>query len=512
MARRLTRRSALGALGLGASGLALSRTLAAVAGPRRDADVIVIGAGLAGLQAAVMLQDEGLDALVVEGNDRVGGRVWSLDHVPGQPEAGGAEIAPDYARMHEMIRRIGGIKLSSWAKFNADRSFAIYDSGTLTSLDAWRASPANRFGAKEQQLIGPRGPFEVALAYLPYPNPLTGLDSWLHDDVAALDVPLGQFLRNRGASDEALRFVANSIMADSLSSISALLVLRWMRFMEGMGSLDGLRLFDQGTSRVPEGMAAMLKRAIRMRSVATGLRDRPDGAEVELADGTVLRAGFVVCTVPLPVLRRLRFDPPLPERQAAAVQVTPYGSAACIFFAIKEPFWEHDGLPPSTFSCTEFGRANLRNTPRGQHLWFFKSGLAGAALRGAGSDAEIARLTTLELHRARPSTVGRIEATAVVNWNSSPWTLGHLSSRGPGEIRRFGNVVAEPHGHIHFAGEHTAPTMLGMEGAMESGEQAAVAILSRLGGLNQSVQHLDIAMDRRSHHESRSLVYSRIQN
>jgi len=49
--------------------------------------------------------------------------------------------------------------------------------------------------------------------------------------------------------------------------------------------------------------------------------------------------------------------------------------------------------------------------------------------------------------------------------------------RTPGQIARFGNVVAEAHGRIHFAGDHTAATMMGMEGAMESGERAAVEVL-----------------------------------
>lgn len=475
-----TRRQALQLMGIGASGLALSPALGATAGGRRqDADVIVVGAGLAGLQAALILQDEGLDVLVVEGRDRVGGRVWSLDHVAGQPEAGGAEIAPGYARMHSMITRLGGIKLSSWKQYQGDRSFALYDAGKLTSLDAWITSPANRFTAEERARFGPLGPFGVALSYLPRPNPLPSLESWLDREAVMLDVPLDQYLRNLGASDEALGFAVPSVPADSLESMSALALLRTMRFFEAMGSLDGLQVFDQGTSRVPEGMARLLKRDVRRHATVVALRSQKDGAEVELADGTRLRTAHVVCTIPLPVLRKIRFDPVLPPLQAQAVQAIPYDSAVGIFFAIKEPFWEHDGLAPSTWSRTTFGRALVRKSPRGQHVWYYKSGVQAVPMRSL-PDAEIMAAATRDLHAARPSTVGRIEATTVVNWSTNPWSAGHLAHRAPGDIQKFGHVIAEPHGRIHFAGEHTSITMMGMEGAMESGERAAIEVLTLL--------------------------------
>ncbi len=474
----ITRRHALELLGLGASGFAMTRGLTACS-RRRDADVIVIGAGLAGLQAAIMLQDEGVNVLVLEARDRVGGRVWSLDHVPGQPEAGGAEITPGYARMHSMITRLSNIRLSSWQQYMGDTTFTLFEDGQLFSLDAWKTSPANRFSVEERARFGPGGPYDVAMTYLPRPNPLAALESWLEASAADLDVPLDGYLRERGASAEALRFAAPIVPADALQSMSALFFLRQLKFFESMGPLDGMRIFDQGTSRVPEGMAALLKREVRLRTPVTALRGRTDGVEVVLDDGAVLYARHAVCAVPLPALRTIRIEPALPPLQAAALQGIPYDSALSIFFAIKEPYWDHDGLAPAIRGSGSFGRVRLRVTPRGQHLWFYKPGPAAVPLR-ALSDAEIMAIATAELHQARPSTVGRVEPTAVVNWNASPWTGGHLAQRGPGDVKRFGSVIGEPHGQIHFAGEHTAVSMMGMEGAMESGERTAVEVLQKL--------------------------------
>ena len=95
--------------------------------------------------------------------------------------------------------------------------------------------------------------------------------------------------------------------------------------------------------------------------------------------------------------------------------------------------------------------------------------------------AELMRVATKELNKARPSTIGRVEASQVVNWNAIPWNRAHLHHRGPGDITKFGNIAAEAHGRIHFADEHTSVTMMGMAGAMEPGGRAAIEILVQLG-------------------------------
>lgn len=417
--------------------------------------------------------------LVLEGSTRVGGRVYTLDDVPGKPEAGGTEIANNYARMLDMIARLK-LPTENWFR-SLDPGFAMYTGERALSLADWAASADNPFTAEKERAaaMGMMGPFGVFASHMPRPNPLADLDSWLDPDVAAFDIRFDEFLRSRGTSEAALRFAAPAIQADRLDQVSALWQLRTSRFSQAGGALDTLVRVSPGASRVPEGMAGLLRGEVRFGQRVNGLRCDSNGVTVTTAGGERYLAAFAVCTLPLTVLRGIRMEPALPRLQAAAVKSIPYGHAVGIFFAVKEPFWEVDGLPAATWNEGAFGRSFLFNTSAGRYLWMYKTGGGSEAIRQL-RDREIMKRAEAELHAARPATIGRIAPTAVVNWSASPWTRGHNAYRGPGDIRRFGNVVADAHERIHFAGEHTAVLMMGMEGAMESGERVALEVLQRL--------------------------------
>jgi monoamine oxidase len=146
-----------------------------------------------------------------------------------------------------------------------------------------------------------------------------------------------------------------------------------------------------------------------------------------------------------------------------------------VFFAVRSPFWEVDGLPAALWSDGGLGRSLLFTDPAAPYLWI---NISDNRYRST-PDAEVMRQVQAELAAARPGTVGRIEPLAVMNWSAHPWLKGHMAYRAPGQIARYGMNIADPHGRIHFAGEHTAVLMSGMEGAMESGERAALQILQR---------------------------------
>lgn len=448
---------------------------AALAASRRDADVIVVGAGLAGLNTALMLQDAGMSVLLLEGSNRVGGRVMTLDKVPGRPEAGGTEFGTGYARCLSMIDRLGGFPMQKWLD-SVELPFALHVDGTTMPLSNWANSPLNHLVGKERTAgASLMGPFALTMMYAPRPSPLDGLDSWLLPELAAFDINYADFLKSQGASDAALRFISNDTPTGDVSTYSALWQHRLFRFQEFMGGIDGLIRIETGASRFPEGIAKLLKREIAFNAHVTGIRADKDGVEVRTKAGRSYRADRVVVAVPLPLLREIAIEPVLPALQAAAVREIPYDNMVNVFFGVKEPYWEVDGMPGSLWTNQPMGRLYHFKSEHGEYIWMNVRNPQSPWIRM--KDADVMQAATKTLNIARPSTVGRVEAIAVVNWSAHPWTRGHNVYRTPGQITRFGNVVADPHGRIHFAGDHTAVTMMGMEGAMESGERAAVEIL-----------------------------------
>jgi len=463
---------ALGALG-GAAALSPTLALTGCGRPKPDADVIVIGAGLSGLNAAVLLQDAGLDVLVVEADQRIGGRIKTLDDAPGRPEAGGSEIGAGYARVRDMVSRIGGLDYNRWLDL-IDMRFALNIDGTLMNGSNWADSPVNELPEGERN-TGPMGPFGLPMIYLMKDSPVTELDSWLSPELAKYDIPFDQYLRSVGASDEAVRLMQCQVPSETVSGVSALWQLRLARYQRAVGTIQDLETLKQGASRLPEGMAAILSREVRLGSPVTGISTERDDVTVTLTDGTQLRAAHCVCTVPLTILRQMQFNPPLPELQAEAFDQVPQGHNLSIYLHVKEPYWEVDGLPASLWTNQTVGRIFRYQSEDGYYLWMNR-GVVDAETRKL-DDASLKAQSLRELYAARPSTEGRVETTAVVNWSRHPWLLGHIAYRKPGQIRRYGNVVADRHGRIHFAGDHTAVLNFGMEGAMESGERAALEVL-----------------------------------
>ena len=417
-----------------------------------------------------------MDVLVVEGSGRIGGRVYTLDDQPHRPDAGGSEFSVvSYGRVVDMVDRLG-LRVIPWR--GKDVQFAVRVGDQTVSAADWPASDINRVQGHARNVP----PMFLGEMFMPRPSPLATHDAWLNDTTAnRYDVPFGRFIEAAGADPEVIRLIESHTNASRLDDISALWKLHTAKFAEGSGGLDDLRNIDGGMSRLTDGMANLLTRPVQMNTPVNGISTENDGVIVRTSDNRTLHADYIVCSVPLPILRQFELRPALPELQARAVREIPYDDHLEVFFDVVEPFWEEDGLPSSLWTDGPLGLIlHLRDAGTHGYLWLAVSGNAGAGLRSLGEDHIIAAAAE-ELERIRPSTAGRLNPMAVHNWSTHPWSKGHLAYRAPGQIAAFGNVAAEAHGRIHFAGEHTAVLFSGLEGAMESGERAAIEILNRAG-------------------------------
>jgi monoamine oxidase len=224
-------------------------------------------------------------------------------------------------------------------------------------------------------------------------------------------------------------------------------------------------------------MAAALKNEVHLGKEVVSIRDDGSVVEVSCRDGSRYRASQVICSLPFSVLRNVHFDPPLPPLQDEAVNTVPYMANTLVFFVPRRPFWKDDGLSPSMWTDGPIGSLMAQYyaeddkevtaivaNPRGRAAMWLD--------RLPPEDA--VRLVQREIERLRPAAKGALERGQIFSWHRDRFNAGAWAVFAPGQVQRYVRSMSEPHGRIHFCGEHTAKHNRGMEGALESAEQVVM--------------------------------------
>jgi monoamine oxidase len=452
---------------------------------RSDPDVIVVGAGLAGLNAALQLSDAGIDVQVLEASDRVGGRVWSRDFGRGPEELGATTYGPTHLRALALLERF---KLET-AVFTAKVEFAYSVNGVLCGPDDWETSAGNKLIGEEREIL----PSRIDNYYMQVFLPFYGLDDWLDPQYAKYDVSFGDFLRSHGVSDEALRLTNMCINTDDIETVSALSIFRDAIKWREVGYTDP-KHFNQygdaqyqpvylvdGGQQLPITMANALSRPVAFGKDVRAIDYEGGAATVTCLDGSTFQGRRIIVAAPMVTLRNIDFRPPLPPLLRRAVQTAKASGNTGFVMRAKRPFWEDDGLPPSLWSDTIFERVLVSERPDGGdyriRVWI--NGDNALRVDRLGDTAGPLLLETLA--RLRPSTKGNLDILGQVSWGADPLIGGEKYVLGPGDVTRYGKAVSEPLGPIHWAGEHHKSRDQGAEAALQSGERAAREVLEELG-------------------------------
>ncbi|EED16989.1 flavin-containing amine oxidase, putative [Talaromyces stipitatus ATCC 10500] len=455
-------------------------------------DVIIVGAGLAGLTAATELQRAGHSFIVLEARDRVGGKTWSQVLPNGEQgviDVGAAWInSTNQSRMYALAKRFGAeiLEQNTTGKCvlqDADGNCSTFEYGELPKFDIAIARDVARI----------RDMVEADCQTLDPARPQNA--EW---DSMTFEA----YLRARGASAEAIATATvwtRAMLGQDPKDISALYFLTYCRSGGGLLQMRSDRLgggqhlrIRQGTQLMAIGLSKELPNGtVGLSTPVSSITQSGINSDVEVVttNQKKYRARKVITTVPSPVLKTILFTPDLPPSKKLWSESSTYGYYTKAMMTFREPFWVEKGYCGLTQSFT--GPASvIRDTsslPDQKYvLTCFMSSDLGRAW---------AALSTPEREQALIKQIGQLfqsglEASrdfismVTYEWTSDPYSgwgcpcpslaSGVMDSLG-------GNGLREPFGNLHFAGTETAINWRGyMEGAVESGERAASEVIKEL--------------------------------
>ncbi|MCB9681651.1 MAG: FAD-dependent oxidoreductase [Alphaproteobacteria bacterium] len=441
-------------------------------------DVVVVGAGLAGLAAARRLVEAGASVAVVEARERVGGRTHTLVHEGATIDVGGQWIGPGQPRMLALARELGVATFPTPLGGKQVLDLA----GTLSSY------------AGTIPKVGIAHLLQLQLALTLIERIRKGVPPeapWDAPGAAALDgqTLLGWVRRHLPSSvvRQLLTPTVRTVFGADPGELSMLHFAHYvasaggfMPLVDTEGGFQELRLVD-GAQAFSEGLADRVGRErVHLGRPVRGVSQDDDGVTVHTDDGD-LRGGHAIVAMPLGLLDRLRWAPALPPLRDQLHQRCPMGATVKVFCAYARPFWRDAGLSGEAV-CTE-GPISVvfdNTAPGGPPMLL--AFVTGTPARDWASRPQAARLQAVLDLLAR--YFGPEAATPVwtheQDWVTDPWAGGcPITLFPPGTLSVFGPVLREPVGRVHWAGTETATRCTGfMEGAVTSGERAADEVIA----------------------------------
>ena len=270
---------------------------------------------------------------------------------------------------------------------------------------------------------------------------------------------------------------------NSLDKVSALSALRdSVRALFNAGG-QALNL-KNGNESLTEAFATRIGARIAYETTLTSVKNTNSGITLHFDTSTgpeVWEARAVILAVPFTALRKVRFEPSLPDSRQAMIEALPYTQVAQTYLQTARRFWSEEDNVLAVYSDGPIERlfnASSRMASDRGLLVNWINGRGAMAVRDMDAE-EQAELAVRELDRIWPGSRKLIEQTYTNDWGKS-YAEGAYSHYAPGQMARFAHEIPKPIGNLHFAGEHTELVAPGMEGALTSGRRAAREVIDRL--------------------------------
>lgn len=460
----------------------------------QQTQVLIIGAGLSGLSAAKHLTDNGVDVIVLDARDRVGGRTYTTrNNVVEWVDLGGSYVGPS---QNHILRLANDIGVETYKIFSDLSSIQFSRGKRFTYTTQWA-----KFG-----FFSPLAWFDVnfvmrkmekMMEMIPVEDPWNSPHAIEWDDMS-----ISTFVEKECWTRHGREFILSTCQANLASDpahVSLLWALWYVKCCDGNRRIWNVdngaqeRKFVGGSMTVSEKLAELLGDKVVLNSQVCTLTQTDSEVTVTNTDNITYKADYVIMAIPLPMQLKLHYDPPLPALRNQLIQRTPVGCVIKANLYYKYPFWREKGFN-GFISCFD-GQLVVGNVLDDCRPGFNLAALTvfiftdhAIQLQELSQEARL-KVVTQDLAR----TYSCDDALYPVhfeehNWLEEQYSGGcYVCTFAPGVLSRFGKIIREPFQRVFFAGTETATSWPGyMNGAVQAGERAAREAMHELGIIKES--------------------------
>ena len=442
-------------------------------------DVLVVGAGISGLCAALRLQDAGVSVVVLDAAQRVGGRVRSIRGVFGPAsvfESGAMQFGVKHAEVLELTDKYNLDLIDAWVP---GELMVVHQGRTLS-----RAVAAGTVAAG---LHDDERALTQAALHVRYLAPLVAASAAGQADAGWDRVSLKQLLSSAGASNAAISLMTKALLesfGDGVGVTSAAYILKQLGSLRGTGPYYMVR---GGNDRLPRALASRLAAPVLLGHRATAISSsRWGGVNVSVeAGGEIrhMRCQHVVMAIPATMMRSIAFSPALEPATAKAVRSLRHTSICRVFLELDRAKVRRDerfhtvGIDGPSMM---FRHVNVQGAgPEYSHVEAFVTGPNARRLTALSHEGRVA-VVRKDAEEVWPGAGGAVRRTWSIAWDREPFSRGDYPWYAPGEMMEFEPALRGSHGRLHLAGEQASDQPGWMNGAAIAGKAAAESVISAL--------------------------------
>jgi len=444
--------------------------------------VIIVGAGLAGLSAGYELLKAGHEPLILEAQQRVGGRIYTMREPFARGlygEAGAMRIPRAHALTMAYIERFG-LRTSDFPMGNPEAY--VHIGGVKRRITEILNNPELMgFEISEVEKGKISGPYwEETIRPLVEKVEKEGDAGWEQIYAEYDQYSVREFLELKGWSEGMIEMFGLLNNQEAMMNSSFLELFR----EDGGNYYTNMCQIVGGADHLPHAFLPELGTRIRYGAKMIAIDQTPDEVVIHYQTRSgrfEARGDYAIITVPFPVLRHVEVLKPFSRAKQRAIRQLHYDASAKIFFQTRRRFWETDegiygggtvtDLAIRNLYYTDYGKETGRGILLVSYTWSEDAQRWGSLLPHERIEQALENVAVIH-----PQIRDEFEAGASHMWHDDPYAGGAFALFDPGQQTLLHDEIVTPEGRIHFAGEHASLYHAWIQGAFESGLRAAIAI------------------------------------